>query len=79
MHALATAVMGEKVPGVTPGFVHHLTQLFLLLEPMRINSTADCVTGLIRILGGSFRLCGLALLLLLELVLPDELLKGLWR
>ena len=77
-HPTATAVsavensMGEKVPGVRPGLAEHLVEFLLLLDPMRINSPVNSATGLIGVLGGSLRLRGLALLLLLGLILADE-------
>ena len=65
--------MGEKgARGVRPGLAEHLVEFLLLLGPMRINSPVNSATGLIGVLGGSLRLRGLALLLLLGLILADE-------
>ena len=69
----------KEVPRIVAGLEQHLIQLLFLLESVRIDLAVDSVPGLIRVSGGALCLRALPCLLLLQLVLTNELLKGLWR
>ena len=51
--------MAEEMPWVRPGFSENLPELFFLLGPARIHLPMNCVSCLVGISGGAFRLSAL--------------------